>query len=150
MARMTPESIVHGSGLLTRDDGRLTILRAISPSLFSTYRLTDSSIREHCQVELAETLWIGNRIDGYDLSVPDHEVEDHQEPSPRRHDDAHGAVDEYRLGGPSAAHHRPASHGRGAAGLPWCSRARGRAVGSQHDVRIEHREQRLEVATARG
>src|SRR5215207_9222988 len=128
---MTPESVVHGSGRLTRDDGRLTILRAISLSLFSTYRLTDSSIREHCQVELAETLRIGNRIDGYDLSVPDREVEDHQQPPPRRYDDANGTVDERRLGGPGAAHHRPASHGRGAADLPRRTRGQGRAVGSQ-------------------
>src|SRR5829696_1684845 len=120
------------------------------PSLFSTYRLTDSSTREHCQVELANTFRIGDGVDGDDLAIPDGEVEDHQEPPPWRYDDAHGAVDENRLGGPGTAHNPSATHGRGAAGLPWCTRGQGCAVGSQNDVRVEHREQRLEVAAARG
>jgi hypothetical protein len=39
-------------------------------------------------------------------------------------------------------------HGRRTADLPWGARRHGGAVGSEHDVWIEHREQRSEVTDA--
>ena len=66
---MTPESIVHGSGRLTRNDGRLTILGFISPSLFFPLSDSPTVIGEHSQVELAQALGIGDHVDGDDLPV---------------------------------------------------------------------------------
>ena len=55
------------------------------------------------------------------------------------------------MSGPGAAHGSPCC-ATAAAPRTSARRARGagRAVGSQHDVRVEHREQRVEVAAAGG
>jgi hypothetical protein len=60
-----------------------------------------------------------------------------------------GSVDERRLCEPGAPG-EGAGHGRRAADLRRRARGHGCAVGAQHDVRVEHREQRGEVAGAGG
>ena len=68
----------------------------------------------------------------------------------RSHDDSHGSVHERRSCGPGTPLSRPLGHGRRTADLPRCSCRDGTAVCSEHDVRVEHRQQRGEVTAARG
>jgi hypothetical protein len=112
--------------------------------------VAEASAVEEGQVQLVEALGIGDRVDLDDLTAPDLEVQYHKEPSTRGHDDPHGAVHEHRSRGPGASYERHPGHGRRTADLPRCVRRQGGAVGSEHDVRVEHRDKRVEVSIARG
>jgi hypothetical protein len=113
-------------------------------------RAAEASAVEEGQVQLVEALGIGDRVDLDDLAVPDLEVQYHKEPSTRGHDDTHGAVHERRTRGPGTSYERPPGHGRCTVDLPRYARRQGGAVGSEHDVRVEHRDKRVEVSIARG
>ena len=109
-----------------------------------------ASAVEESQVQLVEALELGHRVDLYYLPAPDLEVQYHKEPSTRGHDDTHGSIHERRSRGPGTSYERPPGHGGRTADLPRCDRRQGGTVGSEHDVRIEHRDKRVEVSIARG
>src|SRR5262245_9157751 len=91
--------------------------------------------------------------DGFDFDNPaatDSEVEYHQEPSVRSHDDHDPSVDKCRPRGSGATLRCSVGHSRGAADLvrrpgKHCGR-----VHSKHDIWIEHRKKRFEASSACG
>lgn len=99
------------------------------------------------QVELAQALVIGEQVDGDDLPARDREAEHDSRASARSPDGSGQAVDERRLCGLGAPR-EGLGHGRRTADLLRRARLLGGAVGSEHDVRVEQREQRVEVAAA--
>ena len=74
----------------------------------------------------------------------------HQQQPPLGCDDhAHGAIDQCGARSLGASLVGLRDRGR-AAHFGQSAHSRRRRIGAQHDVRIEHRQQRLEVAAARG
>jgi len=86
-----------------------------------------------------------------DPAVPDLEGEHNRQMTPGCNDDSNHAVDQRRLRKPLVAGkgERLLGNRRGAVELYWSAGRRRRAIGTQHDVRIEQRYQRIEVAAAR-
>src|SRR5215207_7628051 len=109
------------------------------------------SVVEDRQIELAEARGVGDRVDLDDLPIPDREAEYHKEPSTRSHDDSRGSVDERRSCGPGSPLSRPPGRGWRTMYLPRCrcAHSHGTAVCSEHDVRVEHRDKRVEVSASR-
>ncbi len=108
-----------------------------------------SSVVEDRQVELAKPLGVSDQVDFGDLPADDREAEHDTRPpawSPHR---SRGTVDEHRLGEPGTPG-EGASHGRRTAHFPGSARIHGCAICSEHDVWVEQRQQRVEVAAARG
>ncbi len=104
------------------------------------------------QVELAKTLRVGDRADCDDLPARDRETHDRKRPPTWSHDDSRASVHERRSyerreprKGERLAGHggRTANHHRG-------RRTQDTAVGSQHDIGVEHRDKRVEVTVAGG
>ncbi len=106
--------------------------------------------RERGEVQLPQALGVTDDLDLGDLSVCEGEAEDAEEASSGRDDEAHLAVDERRLCGTCATR-----GGDCAAGPVLCAAnfshgfdRLGGLVSMDHDVRIEHSEERAEVAGA--
>jgi hypothetical protein len=112
--------------------------------------VAEASVVEDRQIELAEALGVGNHVDLDDLPAAGGEAENHKEPSTRSDGDSHGSVDERRSCGPGTPLGRHPRHGRRTTDLPRLARRHGCVVGSEHDFRVEHRDERVEVAAARG
>ena len=106
-----------------------------------------SSVVEDRQFELAKALGVGDHVDLDDLPACDREAECPKQPSTRSHDNSHRPVHKRRSCEPGMARKgdRPLGPGPRTADLSRCAR---RAVGSNHDVRIEHSDERVEVTTA--
>jgi hypothetical protein len=105
-----------------------------------------ASVVEEGQIELVNALGVGDRVDLDDLPATDREAEYHKEPSTRSHHDSHRSVDERRSCSPGT----PLDHGWRTTDPPRCARRRGTAVCSEHYLRVEHRNKRVEVSGARG
>jgi hypothetical protein len=73
----------------------------------------------------------------------------HGRPSALNPHQSRGSVHQRRLCGPGAPR-EGVGHGRRTADLSRSAHLNGCAVGSEHDVWVEHREKRLEVTAARG
>jgi len=109
-------------------------------------------LAEPAQVLAHEPLQAGRVGEDVDLDDPpagDREAHDRNRPAAGGHDESGGAVDERRLGepGPSREGIRLPGHGLRAAEP---HRYAGTGVGAQDDVRVEQREECVEVAVARG
>jgi hypothetical protein len=111
----------------------------------------ESSLVMYHQVELLKMLGVGDHIDLDDLAAPDCEAEHDEQPPTRGRDDPHGSVNEGHLREPGTRRkgERVLGHGRRPADLGWRASRDGRAIGADHDVRVEHRKQCLEIAAAR-
>jgi uncharacterized protein YbjT (DUF2867 family) len=109
-----------------------------------------ASVVEEGQIELVNALGVGDRADLDDLPATDREAEYHKEPSTRSHDDSHRSVDERRSCGPGTPLGHPLDHGWRTTDPPRYARRRGTAVCSEHYLRVEHRNKRVEVSGARG
>ena len=105
---------------------------------------------EDRQIELPETRGVGDHLDLGDLPVGERDAERPKQPSTRGQDGAHRTVDERRpceLRAPRKGDRLPGPDPR-TVDLARCARRHG--VGTNHDVRIEHRDERVEVTGARG
>jgi hypothetical protein len=107
---------------------------------------------EEGQVEPVEAIGVGEHVDLDDLPAFDGEAHDRNRPSTPNHDYSCGPVHERRLGeggnpreGTCTISHTPRT-----ADFPRQARTQETAVRSQHDVRVEGRQQRAEVALTRG
>src|SRR5215204_5504680 len=111
-----------------------------------------ASVVENRQVELPQAHGVGEYVDFDDLAARDREAHYRKRPSTLKHDDSSGSVHERRSyeGGEPREGERLLSHVLRTAHLPRCARRHATAVGSEHDVWVEHRNQRVEVAAARG
>jgi hypothetical protein len=106
--------------------------------------------REHSEVQLAQALGIADDFDLGDLSVCEGEAEDAEEASSGRDNEAHLAVNERRLCGTCAP------RGGDCAACPVLCAANfshgfhglGGLVSMDDYARIEHGEERVEVASA--
>lgn len=110
------------------------------------------SIVEDRQVELAEAHRVGEYIYLDDFPTYDREAEDRKRLSPGGRDNAHGSVDERRsseLGKPPEGECL-VGHGPRAADFPGCARGTSATIGAEHDVGVEHRDERIEVSVAGG
>jgi len=101
------------------------------------------SVAEDREIEAPYAFGIGDRVDRGDLSVRDREGEHHHQPSARRDDDAHVAVDERGPRRARAAGDSAPRDDRGAAHFGGRARREGRAIHAEHDVGIEEREPRF-------
>jgi hypothetical protein len=119
------------------------------PKLTRAATYVGSAVVEDRQVELAEALVVGDQVNFDDLAARDREAEYAPRPPARSPHESHGSVHERRLCGPGTPR-EGVGHGRRTADLTRCARMHGRAVGSEHDVWVEHREKRVEVTAARG
>jgi hypothetical protein len=123
-----------------------------------TQRLTGSSSRggKHPQAQLVQVGRIGDHIDGNDLAISDRETQEGQKPSTRGqridYHDSHRSVHEHQLRELSAFQQTPECAGCGlrSTDLLCCTSGHGCAVGSDHDIRIEHCQQRVKGPFARG
>src|SRR5262249_7808474 len=125
----------------------VTGVRAASPRLSGAGRGQEGG-----QVEPAEAVGVDDRIDLGDLAVEDGEGDDRDGPLGRGDDDSCATVDQRRLNHRRRLSQREGlpgdgggtgEHYRGAAALDA-------AVGAHHDLGVEERYQRIEVATAGG
>src|SRR6266545_3825113 len=110
------------------------------------------SVVEDRQIELAQACGVGEDVDLDDLPFRHREAHDRKRLSTCDDDQSRGSVHQRRMGepGPPREAQRLLGHGPRTAYLPRCARGRGTEIGSEHDVRVEHRDQRVEVAVARG
>src|SRR6059058_6095402 len=105
---------------------------------------------EDRQVNLAEARGVGDHVDLDDLPTREREVEYPKQPSTRSHDDSYSTVHERRsceMGKPRVGEGLLGARPR-SADFPRSLRRRGGAVGTDHDVRVEHSDERVEVTTA--
>src|SRR5262245_62774980 len=102
-----------------------------------------ASIGENCKVQLIETRGVCNDVYLGDSSATRREPEYDQETATRGNDEAHSPVDQRRLpeSGALRKSKRLLGDGHRPAHFP------GRAVGSENDVWVEHRDQSIEVAS---
>src|SRR6266849_10765008 len=114
----------------------------------ATRRVFMSLILQNCEVELTQPFRIADGLDLDDLPAPDREVEYHHEPPTRSHDHSDRPIDERRLCSPCAALDGSVRDGGGTADLRRRA-TQGGSVASQHSVRIEDCQKRVEVAVAR-
>lgn len=108
-----------------------------------------ASVAADQQVELAQARGVGEDVDRDDLLSRDREGEDNTWPSAGSPYGSSGSVDERRLCCLSTPR-EGGGHGRRAADLFRCAHLHGRGIGPEHGIGIEQREQRAEVAIARG
>jgi hypothetical protein len=108
--------------------------------------LDDSPADEH-DVELAHAFGVGDEVDRDDPPIADRAAGHPAGPPTRRPDRAGRAVHQRRMRC-SGASRRPGRHPRGPTGLPGRPYAHGGVVGPHYDVRVEQRQQRVEVAAA--
>jgi hypothetical protein len=111
--------------------------------------LVGSSVVEDRQVKLAKALGVGEYVDFDDLPAHDREAEYDTRPSAWSPHGSRGSVHKRRLCGPGMPR-EGLGHGRRTTDLARCACLHGCAVGSEHDVRVEHREKRVEVTASRG
>jgi DNA-binding CsgD family transcriptional regulator/tetratricopeptide (TPR) repeat protein len=107
------------------------------------------SARQGDQVELPQRAGVAEQVDRGDLPAGEGEGEDHPRPPagcPHRPGDP---VDERELGGPGAPEEH-GGHGVHAADLRLGAGPDDGLVGPDHHVRVQHCDQRAEVAVARG
>jgi hypothetical protein len=107
------------------------------------------------QVEPAEPCGVGEHVDFDDLPARDREAHHRNQPSPWSHDDARGTVHQCRLREPgkpreAASGERLLAHGPRTADQPPGAHSHGTGIGADHDIWVEHRQQRGEVTVARG
>jgi hypothetical protein len=110
------------------------------------------SVGEDGQIEPAQAVGVGKQVDLDDPPARDREAGHRERPSAPSHDESRGAVHERGLseaGQPRERLHL-LGHGRRASDLSGDPRAQGAGVDPKHDVGIEHLEERVEVAAARG
>ena len=102
-------------------------------------------------MQLAQTRGIGDRLDLDDLSAYDCEIEDEEQPALPGDDESYRSIHESRPRSVGPSRELP-GHGSGTTDLPRHARTRRHsdAVGSEHDVRVEHSEQCVEGTLARG
>jgi hypothetical protein len=95
--------------------------------------------------------WSGSAIrsDGDDLPLHNPDSEDYSRLPAWSPHEADGSIDERRLGYPGTAR-EGFGHGCRAADLLHGAHLHGRAVGPEHDIRVKQREERAQVAAARG
>src|SRR3954452_7942047 len=107
---------------------------------------------EDRQVELAEALGVGEDVHLDDPSVPDREARDRERPPVPDGDRADRTVDERRphLDIEAREGERLAGHVGRSPDNPRGADGSGTAVGPADHVRVQHLEQPLEVALARG
>src|SRR5215203_607680 len=105
------------------------------------------SVVEDRQVELAQARGVGEYVDLDNLPARDREAHDRKRLSPWSCDESRGSVHECRSckGGKPREGERLLGHRPRAADLLRCACRQGTDIGSEHDVWVEHREQRLEV-----
>ena len=110
-----------------------------------------SSVVEDRQVELAKARGVGDHVDLDDLPVREREPEDPKQPSSWSHDGSDRPVHERRSceSGTPREGERLLGPDPRTTDLSRCTRTHGSVVGSDHDVRVEQREQRVEVTRAR-
>src|SRR5260221_6960400 len=108
-----------------------------------------SSVVEDRKAQLVEVCRISDRIDCDDLAVPHRETQEEHQPPTRGHNESHCSVHEHRSCELGTSCELP-GHPRCTTDLPCRACRHGCAVGSEHDVRVEHRQQRVEGTFARG
>src|SRR5262249_12497052 len=113
--------------------------------------IMDSSCLEDRQVELANTLGVGNQINFDDPPAPDRESQHETQSATGGDDDSRGSVNERDLCEPrtSSVGQRPFGEQQRTTQLPRRACRDGVTVGAQHDVGIEYRHKSIEVAVAR-
>src|SRR5215212_1510691 len=109
-----------------------------------------SAVEDRREVEPAEALGVGEYVNLDDFPAPDRETHHREWPSPRGRYESGGSVDERRPREGSKLREGERLPGHGARPPDHPRRARGSGVCPEHDFRIEHREERVEVAAARG
>src|SRR5829696_470094 len=111
-----------------------------------------ASVVENRQVELPQALGVGEDVDLDDLAARDREAHYRKRPSTLKHDGSCGSVNARRSyeGGEPREDERLLSHVLRTAHLPRCARRYATAVGSEHDVRVEHRDERFKVPVSCG
>jgi hypothetical protein len=113
--------------------------------------LPRSAIKDR-QVDPAEARRVSDDVDRDDLLVRELEGQCHKQPSTRSHDNSYSSVHERQLRKPGTPREdeRLLGHGPCTAYFPRCARRHSRAVGSHHDIWVEHRKKRGEVTAAGG
>jgi hypothetical protein len=109
------------------------------------------SVIEDGQVELAEALRVDDRVDFHDLVTRHGEAHAPEQLPVDGLDYSPGAVDEYRSlrNGGLRDHERLGGNGFGAMEHHGSIRIRRAPIGSQHDVRVEDRDEGIEVTVVR-
>lgn len=98
---------------------------------------------------MAKALGVGDQVDSDDLPACDREAEHNTRSSARSPHGSHSSVHQRRLGEPGTPR-EGVGHRRRTADLPRGARTHSRAVSSEHDVWVKHREQRVEITAAGG
>src|SRR5215217_5540235 len=111
-----------------------------------------ASVVENRQVELPQAHGVGEYVDFDDLAARDREAHYRKRPSTLKHDGSCGSVNARRSyeGGEPREGERLLSHVLRTAHLPRCARRHATAVGSEDDVRVEHRDERFKVPVSCG
>lgn len=107
---------------------------------------------EQRHIKLAQACWVSENVDFDDLPAGDREAHDGYQPSLWSRDKSRSSVHERWLCEPGKPRERERlrGHRRRVANHLRCTRRHLAGVGSKHDVGVEHRKQRVEVAAARG
>src|SRR5262249_17488539 len=110
-----------------------------------------SSIIEDPQYKLAKPLGVGDHVNFDDPPAPDRESQNDTQPPIRDHNNSRDSVNARHLSepGPPREGHRILSHSRRPAHRGWHTSGDSRAIGPDHDIRVEDREQRLKITVAR-
>src|SRR5215216_2137572 len=108
-----------------------------------------SAVKASREVEPTEALGVSEYVDLDDLPAPDRETHHREWSSTRGRDESSGPVDERWLREGGKLREGECLPGHGARATDHPRRARGSAVCSEHDFRIEHRQERVEVTIPR-
>src|SRR5262245_18552175 len=111
----------------------------------------DSSIIEDLQYKLAKPLGVGDHVNFDDPPAPDREGQNNAQPPIWGYDDSRNSINQRHLREPGTPREgeRVFSHGRRPAHLGWRTSGDSHAIGPDHDIWVEDREQRLEITVAR-